>query len=149
MSGPKVVRIVTREEVEAICRRHLATVEDAAAELRRCAKRHDALTDALIGHLDERVHQLRRLFEEDPWIELQKQAPVTIAFLKAETRCIQSKAIAAAEAARSKRRRIADAAATILAAMEASGVQPSAELRTVSTRAHLASDANFGRWKRW
>ena len=149
MSGPKVVRIVTREEVEAICRRHLAIVEDAAAEVRLCATRHNALSDAVIGHLDERVQQLLRLFEEDRWIELQKQAPVTVAFLKAETQRIQTEAVAAAEAARSKRRRIADAAATILAAMEASGIQPSAEFRTVSTRAHLASDANFGRWKRW
>jgi hypothetical protein len=143
MSGPKVVRIVTREEVEAICRRHLANVEDAAAELRRCAKRHDALGDALIEHLEARIQPLRRLFEEDRWIELQKQAPVTIAFLKAEAQRIQAEAIAAAEAARSKRRRIADAATTILAAMEASGVEPSAELRTISTRAHLVSDAEL------
>jgi hypothetical protein len=34
MSGPKVVRIVTREEIEAICRRHIANAEEAAAELR-------------------------------------------------------------------------------------------------------------------
>ncbi len=44
MSGPKVVRIVTREEIEAICRQHIASAEEAAAELRRCAKRHDALS---------------------------------------------------------------------------------------------------------
>jgi hypothetical protein len=141
MSGPKVVRIVTREEVEAICRRHLAIVEHAAAELRRCAKRHDALSDPLIEHLDARIQQLRRLFEEDRWIELQKQAPVTVAFLKTETQRIQAEAIAAAEEARSKRRRVADAAKTIIAAMEAAGVQPSPALRAISTRATLVDEA--------
>jgi hypothetical protein len=143
MSGPKVVRIVTREEVEAICRRHLVIVEDAAAEVRRCAKRHDALSDLLIEHLDARIQQLRRLFAEDRWIELQKQAPVTVAFLKAETQRIQAEAIAAAEAARSKRRRVADAARTIMTALEAAGVQPSPALRTISTRANLADEAEL------
>jgi hypothetical protein len=65
MSGPKVVRIVTREEIEAICRRHIASAEEAAAELRRCAKRHDALSDALTADIEGRIRHLRRLFEED------------------------------------------------------------------------------------
>lgn len=143
MSGPKVVRIVTREEVEAICRQHLAIVEHAAAELRGCAKRHDALGDSVIQHLDARIQQLRRMFEEDRWVELQKQAPVTVAFLKVETQRIQAEAIAAAEAARSKRRRVADAASTILAAMEASGVQASPELRMIRTRANIADEAEL------
>jgi hypothetical protein len=143
MSGPKVVRIVTREEVEAICRRHLANIDDAVVELRRCAKRHDTLTDALITHLDARVQQLRHLFEKGKWIELQKQAPATVAFLKAETQRIQAEAIAAAEAARSRRRRVVDAAATIIAAMEASGLPPSPALRTIGARAILADEAEL------
>jgi hypothetical protein len=65
MSGPKVVRIVTREEIEAICRQHITSAEEAAAELRRCAKRHDALSDALTADVEGRIRQLRRLFEED------------------------------------------------------------------------------------
>jgi hypothetical protein len=141
MSGPKVVRIVTREEIEAICRRHIANVEDAAAELRRCAKRHDALSDALIADLDGRLRQLRRLFEEDRWTELQKQAPLTVMFLKTETQHVRARAIAAAEAARSKGRRIADAARTIIAAMEASGDEPPPALRNVATRANLVDES--------
>jgi hypothetical protein len=143
MSGPKVVRIVTREEVEAICRQHLAIVEDAAGELRRCAKRRDVLNDPLIEHLDARIQELRRLFEEDRLIELQKQAPSTVAFLKAETQRIQAEAIAAAEAARSKRRRVADAARTIMAAMEAAGLQPSPALRAISTQTNLTDEAEL------
>jgi hypothetical protein len=140
MSGPKVVRIVTREEIEAICRRHVANVEEAAAQLRRCAKRHDALTDALTTDLDGRLRQLRRLFEEDRWMDLQKQAPLTVTFLKTEMQQIRASAIAAAELARSKGRRIADTARTIISVMEASGHEPPPALRNVATRAHLAEE---------
>jgi hypothetical protein len=87
MSGPKVVRIVTREEIEAICRQQITSAEEAAAELRRCAKRHDALSDALTADVEGRIRQLRRLFEKDQWTELQKQAPVTETFFK--TVCVQ------------------------------------------------------------
>jgi hypothetical protein len=140
MSGPKVVRIVTREEIEAICRRHIANAEEAAAELRRCAKRHDALNDALTADLDGRLSQLRRLFAEDRWMELQKQAPLTVTFLKTETQQIRARAIASAEAARSKGRRIADAARTIISALEASGHEPPRALRDVATRASVANE---------
>jgi hypothetical protein len=138
MSGPKVVRIVTREEIEAICRQHIASVEEAAAELRRCAKRHDALSDALAADIEGRIRGLRRLFEEDRWMELQKQAPVTVTFLKTETQHVRGRAIAAAEATRSKGRRIADAARTIIFAMEASGHEVPLSLRNVAKGATFA-----------
>jgi hypothetical protein len=138
MSGPKVVRIVTREEIEAICRQHIASAEEAAAELRRCAKRHDALSDALTADVEGRIRQLRRLFEEDRWMELQKQAPIAVTFLKTETQHIRARAIAAAEATRSKGRRIADAAKTIISAMEASGHEVPLSLRNVAKGANLA-----------
>jgi hypothetical protein len=137
MSGPKVVRIVTREEIEAICRQHIASVEEAAAELRRCAKRHDALSDALNADLEGRIRKLRRLLEENRWTELQKQAPITVTFLKIETQHVRARAIAAAEATRSKGRHIADAARTIIFAMEASGHEVPLSLR------NLANGANF------
>jgi hypothetical protein len=138
MSGPKVVRIITREEIEAICKQHITGAEEAAAELRRCARRHDALSDALTADVEGRIRQLRRLFEEDRWMELQKQAPVTVTFLKTETQHVRARAIAAAEATRSKARRIADAARTIIFAMEASGHEVPLSLRNVAKGANLA-----------
>ena len=113
MSGPKVVRIVTREEIEAICRRHLASVREAVEELRRCARRHDALDDQLTAALEQRLQALQRLFDEEQWVELQKQAPQAVAFLHHEAQQVRTRATAAAEATRSKRRRIADAARTL------------------------------------
>ena len=46
MSGPKVVRVVTREEIEAIRRRQIHLFEEAAEELRRVAKRHEVHNEA-------------------------------------------------------------------------------------------------------
>jgi hypothetical protein len=143
MSGPKVVRIVTREEIEAICRRHIAAVEEAVTELRRCAKRHDVLDDALTADLDKRLRQVRRLLAEGRLTELQKQAPLTVAFLKGETEQVRARAIAAAEAARSKRRRIADAARTLTSAIEASGRQPPLALQDVAKRASFADERDL------
>src|SRR5262245_8590175 len=125
MSGPKVVRIITREEIEAICQRHLANVKEALEELRRCAKRHDALDERLNQALEQRLHALRRLLDEERWVELQKQAPQSISFLNQEAEQIRVRAVTAAEAARSKRRRIADAARTLVSMIEAAGGQPS------------------------
>ncbi len=140
MSGPKVVKIVTREEIEAICRRHIANAEEAVAEFRRCARRRDSPGDMLSADVDGRLQQLRRLFEEDRWGDLQKQAPLTVTFLKTEMQKIRARAIAAAEVKRSKGRRIADAARTIISAMEAGGQEAPLALRNVATRANLAEE---------
>lgn len=143
MSGPKVVRIVTREELEAICIGHIAAVEDAANELKRCAKRYEVSNDALTSDMDGRVDQLRRLFEQERWADIQKQAPLIVTFLKAEGEKIRAKAIAAAEAARSKRRRLIDSARTIIAALEARGQNPTAPLREVAIRAESAHEGEL------
>ena len=141
MSGPKVVKIVTREEIEAICRRHIANAEEAVAEFRRCARRRDWPGDMLSADVDGRLQQLRRLFEEDRWGDLQKQAPLTVTFLKTEMQKIRARAIAAAEVKRSKGRRIADAARTIISAMEAGGQEAPLALRNVATRANICRGA--------
>jgi hypothetical protein len=107
MSGPKVVRVVTREEIETICRRHLANVREAANELRRCAKRYDVLDDRLRADIERRSAALEHLLAEGRFRELQKQAPLVVGFFANEADGIRARAVAAAETARSKRRRIA------------------------------------------
>jgi hypothetical protein len=140
MSGPKVIRVVTREEIEAICRRHLALADAAAEELRRSAKRHDVLTEELTAHLDKRLRTLKSLFQGERWGELQAQAPLTIQFFKHESEQIRIRAIEAAEKARSKRRRLADAARTLAVAIEANGGESSPALRNVILKAGSAAD---------
>jgi hypothetical protein len=143
MSGPKVVRIVTREEIEAICRRHLANVREAANELRRCAKRYDVLDDRLQADIERRSAALERLLAEGRFRELQRQAPLVVGFFTNEVDGIRARAVAAAEAARSKRRRIAAAAVTLISALESSGRLPPADLRDIAARADFASDVDL------
>jgi hypothetical protein len=143
MSGPKVVRIVTREELEAICRRHLANVWEAANDLKRCAKRYELLDDRLKADIDGRCAALERLFAEARFGELQKQASLVIGFFANEVDGIRARAVAAAEAARSKRRRIAAAATTLISAMESSGSSPPAALRDIVARASFAGDQDL------
>jgi hypothetical protein len=143
MSGPKVVRIVTREEIEAICRRHLANGREASNELRRCAKRYDVLDDRLQADIERRCVALERLLAEQRFGELQKQAPLVIGFFANEVEGIRARAVAAAETARSKRRRIVAAAKTLISAMESSGRTAPAALRDIATRGDFVSDSEM------
>ena len=121
MSGPKVIRIVTREEIEAICRREIAVVEAAASEFRRIHGRHGGLGEETERAIADSLSRLTTLFEAGRHLDVQKQAPQIATFLRSETERLIREAIAAAEAARGRRRRIADAARSVCAALEALG----------------------------
>jgi hypothetical protein len=145
MSGPKVVRVVTREEMEAVARQQLQLFVEALEELRRCARRHGALDEAFEAGLEQRRVRMVRLFEEGRWAALQGQVPSEIAFLASERDRIRAQAVAAAEAARSKRQRTEGAARTLLAAFEAAGREPPGSLREVAAGARSADEATLGR----
>src|SRR5437870_2890297 len=106
MSGPKVVRVVTREEVEAICRGLIASFEHAAAELKRCAERHDLWTKEVEAAITDKRRALGKMFEGERWIDIQKHAPLEAVFLRNETERMKSAVVSKAEAARGARRRI-------------------------------------------
>lgn len=122
MSGPKVVRIVTREEIEVICRRHIATVavtvQEAIGRARRCGKLDDALEKSLLS----RVTMLEELFARSEWMTIQKQAPQTLVFLQAEGERLEKVATQEAALKRTRRRRSIDAARSVAAALKASGI---------------------------
>ena len=143
MSGPKVVRIVTREEVEAICRGLIASFEHAAAELKHCAERHDLWTKELEAAITDKRRALGKMFERERWIDIQKHAPLEAEFLRDETQRMKSAVISKAEAARGARRRIVDAAGSLAAALESAGRAVPTELRGLAARASSASDAEL------
>ena len=122
MSGPKVVRIVTREEIEAICRRHIAGVAVAAAEARRRADRCERLDASLERALSARVEAFEAMFRRRAWMGIQKGAPEAIAFIRAEADRVEAAATAAAATARTRSRRVEDAARSVAACFEAAGV---------------------------
>ena len=132
MSGPKVVRIVTRQEVEAICQRHIAAVGAAADELRRRARRCGMLDGALEAAVSARLAAFAAMLARGQWMDIQKGAPEAVAFLQAEAARLEASATAAAAAARHRGRRAADAARSVAGALEAIGVAVPVRLRAAA-----------------
>ena len=85
MSGPKVIRIVTREEIIAICRGMLARLDAAIASWRRIGERNGTVDAADVAATEKRRDALRALLAKDRVVELQAQVGNEIAFLKADT----------------------------------------------------------------
>lgn len=128
MSGPKVVRIVTREEILEICHGHLARVDAALAEWTRIGRRNDCIDEEALAACTRRRVELARLLAADRFMDLQKQAPLEEAFLRDD---LQARLAAVAErqaAARSRERRDREAAATLLRTLHVSGRPLDAEL---------------------
>lgn len=128
MSGPKVVRIVTREEILAICEGQLARVDAALAEWRRVTERNGCFDEAAFTEAQRRRDILAAHIAADRFLELQKEASLEEAFLRSD---IQARLAAAAERAtaeRSRGRREKEAAQSLAAALERSGQDVDAEL---------------------
>lgn len=119
MSGPKVVRIVTREEILEICRGHLARVDAALDEWTRTGRRADCIDEAALAEARRRRDVLAALIATDRFMDLQKQAPVEEAFLREDMQRRLAAAAAEQAAARSRDRREREAAATLLRTLRA------------------------------
>ena len=143
MSGPKVVCIVTREEVEALCRNLLALVNDAVAHLRATAERHGHADDSVVAGLAGRRARLERLLAEDRFLDLQKQAPREVTFLRKEAARIHAEAVARREAQRTRGRRLQDAARSAASAFRVAGRIPPRNLEAVATRAAAAGEGEL------
>ena len=104
MSGPKVLRIVTREEIEAICRQHLADFEAAAEECLRIAGTEDE--SLLAKSIAERRAHLQELLAKEFWLDLQKQAAQMQEFFRAEAKRLEAAAVLATLSRRQRRQRL-------------------------------------------
>jgi hypothetical protein len=129
MSGPKVVRVVTREEVVARCQGQLARLEAAIAEWTRTCERAHALDAPAAAAVADRRSALQRLLAEDRFAELQKQVPVEIAFLQSDAEARLVRAAAAAAQALQQRRRMGITARMLLEELTRSGLTIPAGLR--------------------
>lgn len=129
MSGPKVVRIVTLEEVLETCRGHLAQLDAAVEAWQRKCERLGLAGQAEIMATRQRRDAIHALLQREAYLDLQKQAPREIAFLAEDL----DKRIAAATEKkadeRTVRRRLASTAATLSAALAQNGSAVPAELR--------------------
>lgn len=117
MSGPKVVRVVTREEIIATCQGHIAALVAAFEQWQRVGKRNEILDAEDIRLAQSRISAMGDLLAKDKFAELQMQAPLEIAFLKGdmETRIERAAERAARERNEGNRRlRAADSLAKAL-----------------------------------
>ena len=140
MSGPKVVCIVTREEVFALCRNLLALVAEAAASLRLAAQRLGAQDDPVVMGLNGRLQQLEAMLGKDQFRELQRAAPGVMAFLEGERRRLETAAVERREVLRRRGRRLADAARSVIDTLTAAGGTPDAALLEVRWKAPAARE---------
>ena len=65
MSGPKVIRIVTRDEIIAICKGHLVALNKAVQEWTKFCQQNDVATEAEIAATRVRQAALAKLLVED------------------------------------------------------------------------------------
>jgi hypothetical protein len=122
MSGPKVVRIVTREEVLATCETHLHRLDQAIAAWTASGQRIRELSAEEIAATHERRKALAALIAKDAFMELQKKVPEEIAFLKADVGRRQRAAVEKAEQAAKRRRQGRDSATTLMGALKSKGI---------------------------
>jgi hypothetical protein len=135
MSGPKVVRIVTLEEIREICRSHIGQVDAAIARVLAALKRHDMARDEKTADLERQRAILMASFEAGKFMEVQKLALALVDFCNSEVSRVEDKATQAAEAARHRGRRLADAARGIIALRERQNLPVGPELRSIVSRA--------------
>lgn len=131
MSGPKVVRVVTREELEAICNRLVSQVRAAAADLVRTLKRTNLYSDDLAAGIEARISTLSNRIAKGDFGTVQREAPAVAAFFRQETARYLQIAIEAAEKDRLERQRLTDAARSVRDVLEQQGKPVPAELNTV------------------
>ncbi|ALM83939.1 hypothetical protein [Bordetella sp. N] len=129
MSGPKVVRIVTREEILAICEGHLRRLDQAIADWAGAGRRGGMLTDAEIAGTQARRDALAALVAADAFMELQKRVPEEIIFLKADLARRQQAAVEGAARKAQRQRQGRHGARTLLDAADQKGIEIPAALR--------------------
>ncbi|WP_313389151.1 hypothetical protein [Achromobacter aegrifaciens] len=128
MSGPKVVVLVTREQMLEIADGLLKRLEKAIAAWITEGQGCGMLSDDEIAATWRRRAALAALVETSELVRLQKGVPDEIAFLKADTARRQQAAADKAEQAARRQRHTRHGAATVLGALEAKGIAVPAEL---------------------
>ena len=117
MSGPKVVRIVTREEVLALCTAELARLDAALGDWTRAGLRSDCVFEEDIAAAAARRKELAGLLAADRFMDFQKAAGQEIAYLAADLQVRLAKVAEEKAAARAFARRQCEAARALLNAL--------------------------------
>ena len=138
MSGPKVVRIVTREELVAICEAHIATLKAAMDRWQKVGLRNELIDGEDIRLAERRLAAMKDLLAADSFAEIQKQVPQETAYLKTDMSRRIERAVEEKAQARNEDRRRVRAAEALARALAAKGIDAPAAL--LSPGAQKAGD---------
>ncbi|ERO64884.1 hypothetical protein [Pseudomonas piscis] len=141
MSGPKVVRIVTREEIIALCEGHLQRLEQAMARWEAQAVRLGELNEEQRNATRARAERLRALLGQEQFAQLQRAVPIEIEYLRRDQTEREERAVLRATEQRQRQRRQQENAATLLGALSATQAAVAPEL--LQDVARLAEGADL------
>ncbi len=134
MSGPKVVRVVTREERVSICVGLLARLRAALDEWERVGRRNNTITDHDVNQMHARYQEFEKALAADRFDNLQRKIPADITFVQQDQEKRLADAIDREVRARRSERRKGRVAAEVLAALERSDVVVPSSLRDALMR---------------
>jgi len=134
MSGPKVVKIITREELIATCEGMIAALEASRARWLKIGQLNDVISEADASASAERIETIRALLSANRFEEVQKQVPAEITFLEDDIRRRITKAADAVVKARISRRRTEATARSLGAKLRERGFAPSEVLDSPEKR---------------
>jgi len=121
MSGPKAVRVVSRQERIARCRSILADLDAQVAEWLRVGKKLGIISDADRSGTEEKVSLLLELLRADKFDQVERQGPVVVSFLQRDLEERIDKRAEKKRREKTVRRRLGIAAAQTLEMIAASG----------------------------
>lgn len=128
MSGPKIVRVVTREELIETCATLLRQLDRTIALWEAEGQRLGQLTASDVSATKARREALQALLASDRFVELQKRVPDEIGFLSRDLAQQQHRAVEAAAHAMQVQRQRRENANTLLKALQSKSPTPPAEL---------------------
>ena len=143
MSGPKVVRVVTKQETMSICRGRIDAFRDAIDQWRGVASRYDVLTVEEEKAVEKRLSAIVKMFEREQFLNVQKQCSVEITLIQADIDRIRDEAIAKAEQERSMRRRLQYSAETLIMTFKSIQKPIPKELSVIASSSLTVSDAEL------
>lgn len=83
MSGPKVIRIVTREEMESIKTTHVSQLESVVNDIKAYVEKNKVFDDKQLLEIERRLAQYKNL-DASEYRKFQSEIPSQIDFLEAE-----------------------------------------------------------------
>ena len=143
MSGPKAVRVISREERIARCKSIMAELDAQVSEWLRVGERLGIVSDEEKAGTKEKVSLLRELLASDQFDHVERQVLIVICYLQRDLEERIDKQAESKRREKTVRRRLGIVAAQTLEMLNASGqeVEPSVIVCLESAAAGSISDA--------